>query len=1174
MTDSRTASRTARRPPLATCCLLLAIGPVVGLAISPVTGPLVGFCAAADGESGRPSDRQASDSPDPATAATVRAGSSGFAERRPFQLVPEDPAAPQFAAGPVLRTSAIIGDAQLNDVCHVGDSCWAVGERGVLLHSVDSGATWNAALIPFECSLQTVCFLTNRIGWAAGTRCDLNGPERQAVLLQTRDGGATWADLQAEGGESGRRSVEAPRTGAVSLRQIPGILRLQFFDLEEAAAVTLPVRSLNGATVFRTQDGGRWWYPVASDQATNDDHRPVWTSAAFLNANEGILAGEALTHGVVVSDQFITVGQPLATLRQIRGVSLAPDGTGWLVGDGGFLLVTADAGVTWKAVETPLSDHRNPLADFQAVGQKGAVVLLSGSPASLILRSADRGETWQSVRSGVHGEIRQFLFVEDSTVLALGTLGTILRSVDAGESWECVRSAGHRAGILNLVTDLRQASWELLAAESGDAGYRAVMVQLSPEARSHSTDSDSRSRLEALQAATQLGANAVVREWAFPRNQPELHLSRERLIAEWNRQSDGQLQRQLPLRLARLIRIWRPSVLVIESLGDEDAVADVLRRILPQAMKLAQVSDEQSAPLAELFLEPWTVQRVVTRCASDRATALTYHSSDLLERIGTTCGLVRLSATRPFGRAAADIVRPSRVSYEILEADDPSVTVPELFGGLTPPPGRDARRAVTPRSREELQTLQETARAAQLEQAAIAGHLSSASTENALTAHLQEIGTPLPPALALQQLLELAELCRRRDDIDGYTAVLQEIIRRFPGSVPAVAASETLFLCYSSMEIRRWRLEQIERRGQPEIGSGISRAALRESRPAPPGLAVPESSPEAEQSDAVGTGPGTVHPDLPSGALRPSGSLQPDVTRAAVVGFLDSSRDVTAMLMERWDQQAANALRLLQPKTPEDVSSAVILRQAANLRIAARSGEQNTLLAELAARTDSWSVYASAESQIAHGTATPPLPVINVRKAASRPWLDAALTDGCWEQAEEIFLSSETHPDEPEHSSALLLLSWDDDFLYLAGRIERLPDSGSIEPLAVDRDHDANHGSRDRVELELDLDRDYSTAFCFSIDETGCTRERCWQLNSWNPEWYAAAASDETTWRFECAIPLKHLDLRQTRAGDLWGVRLRRIAPGRLSQTLASPANTPFAADGTGLIRLIRSQKR
>ncbi len=1143
---------------------------------------LLQFLSAAAGQ--MPSEE--TPAPNPASLTTRRSPDVSEENEPPkldaVSLRPEDKSAQPFSNLPVQRTSDVSADVTLNDVCCVGPDCWAVGERGVIVKSSDGGRTWSSGLLPFECSLQTVCFLTNKLGWVAGTRFGASGNRRNlAVLLQTRDGGDTWSNI-VEDPTLVRKSInEGVSTSGVAVSELTGILKLSFFGLEDGVAISLPTPRLNNATLLRTGDGGRTWSPFSVDVP---DVR--FTTGAFLSSTDGVVGGEQMAHAAVVSEQAVVIGRPVPSLKRIRGISVSADGEGWIVGDGGFLLSTTNSGVTWKTVDTQTIPRIDQLADFRTVAQSGPIVLIAGAPGSCMLRSADRGLSWKVIPTDCAGEIRRLAFVDANTAIALGSLGTIIRSDDAGQTWSSVRSESHRAGLLIFATELEKSPWELVTAISGNAGVRTITAQLSPElnpahASGNNGISETQKELTALQVMSQLGANTIGAEWLFPRNRPNHVKSQSLLIEEWNRQTDGDLRRILPLRMARLIRMWRPSVVVVHSSSDEDAVAQLTAEILPEAMRIAAEENAGGSRLDSLMLKPWTVDRVVVRCMSDRTTPLTFRRTDLLDSCRTTIGLMlgrllpQLQYNSEVYGSDSTVELREKSCYELLGTGPETTTPAHLMFGLSRPLNSDARRNVPKYDSEDLQNLKQLAKNAELQNSALLGHMRLRQTQNSLIAELESLGEGLPPLLALEQLHELAEQNWRANEIDAFLAVLQEIIRRTPSAPEAYAAAEKLFLYYSSQEIRHYRIEQIQKRTNRK--GNVVRAGL----PGIPGIPQAVDSPLPAAATGFGSPgyPGTagVEPGIPQ-------AVTPKVEQATLVTFGQTSGQAQS-LMQQWDMQAEKSLQLLKLASAEGVSAEVLVRQAANERLAGRMGEYSALLAEAAGRKEAFSLYATAESQSVHGSITPAIHIASAQKVIRRPYLDAELTDLCWENATEIFLTSDQMASADAEARSLILLAWDDEFLYLAGRMEHSASGPVPEETALNRRHDENHGARDRFEVHLDTDRDFSTAFELCVDQTGRTSESCCRMKNWNPEWYVATKTDSQVWRFEMAIPVAAMTQTPPRAGDLWSVRMQRIIPGHLLHSLnvepsVQPAESGSAEtassgrDGRGMLRFIRSQPR
>lgn len=69
-------------------------------------------------------------------------------------------------------------------MARAGDRLVAVGERGVVLLSDDEGRHWRQASVPVSVTLTSLAFVDDKIGWAVG---------HGGVVLHSIDAGATWS---------------------------------------------------------------------------------------------------------------------------------------------------------------------------------------------------------------------------------------------------------------------------------------------------------------------------------------------------------------------------------------------------------------------------------------------------------------------------------------------------------------------------------------------------------------------------------------------------------------------------------------------------------------------------------------------------------------------------------------------------------------------------------------------------------------------------------------------------------------------------------------------------------------------------------------------------------------------------------------------------------------------
>src|SRR5436309_750451 len=88
------------------------------------------------------------------------------------------------------------------DVTRAGKRLIAVGERGVILVSEDSGRNWDQMSVPTSVTLTRAMFVTPEVGWAVG---------HFGTVLQTRDGGRTWV-----------RQLDGRKAAEMTLRYFQG----------------------------------------------------------------------------------------------------------------------------------------------------------------------------------------------------------------------------------------------------------------------------------------------------------------------------------------------------------------------------------------------------------------------------------------------------------------------------------------------------------------------------------------------------------------------------------------------------------------------------------------------------------------------------------------------------------------------------------------------------------------------------------------------------------------------------------------------------------------------------------------------------------------------------------------------------------------------------------------
>jgi photosystem II stability/assembly factor-like uncharacterized protein len=127
-------------------------------------------------------------------------------------------------------------------------------------------------------------------------------------------------------------------------------------------------------------------------------------------------------------------GLPATTWRSLRFVADAQHGV--VVGDGGLVYLSSDAGATWHAAATAPAALRGV-----SITPDGARIVAVGA-AGLVWRSSDAGTSFARVTTAAP-DLAAIGFIDDQPLMgwAVGAAGTILHTVDGGASFSPLTSS-------------------------------------------------------------------------------------------------------------------------------------------------------------------------------------------------------------------------------------------------------------------------------------------------------------------------------------------------------------------------------------------------------------------------------------------------------------------------------------------------------------------------------------------------------------------------------------------------------------------------------------------------------------------------------------------------------------------------------------------------------------
>jgi photosystem II stability/assembly factor-like uncharacterized protein len=1006
-------------------------------------------------------------------------------------------------------------DAELVDVTFVdAQRGWAVGDRGAIWNTVDGGRRWRAQRSGVDCRLESVQFLDAEHGWVVGGIQHPYTHTTRGVLLRTRDGGKTWA--QDKG------------------LLLPALKRVKFFSGNVGWAIGDPSAIFPGG-VFATENGGRTWTALAGVAS------PGWPAGDFADARAGAVASRSGTLAVVRHRQLEEVRTEPIGLGELRRMKLMADGTGWLVGDGGLVLMTADAGLTWSP---PLRDPADAVGDdfdWRALEVRGARIWIAGWPGTKVLHSADGGRSWELFSTGQSLPIDGLAFADNLHGWAVGALGTILATDDGGSTWQRQRSGGSRTALLAVYSAADAVPLELLSRLSANDGYLSAVELLN---RHDQEPGQERPLGEAERAKTAMvaaGASAAEMAWAFPLRQAGLGLSADQLVDGWDRANDGRGVERIEAHVVRQIRIWRPDVVLTHAASPrgDDPLGHVINQVVLRSVEQAGDGTRFPEQISRMGLDPWRVKKVFGSMPPGQIGSLNLNTAQVASRLGASLADY---ASGPRGLIADQYApAPASLGFALhVDTLPQGVGEHDFFSGLALHPGGDARRQFVETANQNIDLMKRVARRATNLKAILARPDATDVDQARFLAQVGELTDGLDDASAGQAIYQLAQQYHHAGRWTMAAETLNLLVDRHPQHPLAPAALVWLVQYWSSGEAA-WRAAQ--------------------SKPA--------DTLVASRVHAIELGPGAEHLPARGGAQKAVAEQSAEQSFAQPAARAERPAVAPALYATIETDRAARALaigKLLDQRNPAVGAEPTVRFPLAVAQ--RRQGEPRLTERQYAevARTrphDAWWASAVGEHWLAKPDDHPPKRVARVA-AGEKPRLDGRLDDEIWKKAQSLELKSALGDDA--EWPAVALLAYDREYLYLA--LDCRQAAGVVyESGDSPRPRDGDLTAHDRVDFYIDIDRDFATAYRLSIDHRGWTGEACWGDVTWNPTWYVASGGEKGRWTAEAAIPLHALDARPPAAKQVWALGIQRTVPGVGFQSWTTPAATSPVPQGFGYLR-------
>ncbi len=316
-------------------------------------------------------------------------------------------------AGVLERPATISSQGQRSvmlALAHAGKRTVAVGERGLILLSDDDGKTWRQAKVPVSITLTAVAFPTALQGWAVG---------HAGIVLHTIDGGASWTK-QLDGRrvaqlvEAAAKASADPAQLAVAQQFVADGPDKPFLDLHFDDASNGIVVGAYGM-VLHTADGGGSWQPL---MARLDNPKGLHLYAVASSANAIYVAGEQgfLARSDDAGKTFVRLAAPYG--GSFFTIAALPSGDIVIGGLKGNAFRSSDRGASFQR-----SGGFAPVSlSASAVAGNGDIVF--ANQAGQVYVSQDQGRTARPVdQPQAIVPISALLPAGDGQVIAAGLRG-------------------------------------------------------------------------------------------------------------------------------------------------------------------------------------------------------------------------------------------------------------------------------------------------------------------------------------------------------------------------------------------------------------------------------------------------------------------------------------------------------------------------------------------------------------------------------------------------------------------------------------------------------------------------------------------------------------------------------------------------------------------------------
>lgn len=257
--------------------------------------------------------------------------------------------------------------------------------------------------------LRAIHFADAETGWIGGSG---------GTLLKTSDGGESWRHV--------------PKFTSDTILEIVFTDKNTGWLLCERDVFNLGTKA--PTYLLKTKNGGETWVPVDFAEAG----RQRITKIFFAASGFGLAVGETgVLYGLEDDNESWKKLSAPSRYLMLDGV-FTDDLRGTIVGGGGTILFTEDAGASWNPAFVAGTDKTRLNSVFFINRRNGWAVGAGGK----IYQTINGGRFWRLQKSNTGKDLTDVFFINTAEGWAIGDAGTILHTTTAGNVWREVAAGG------------------------------------------------------------------------------------------------------------------------------------------------------------------------------------------------------------------------------------------------------------------------------------------------------------------------------------------------------------------------------------------------------------------------------------------------------------------------------------------------------------------------------------------------------------------------------------------------------------------------------------------------------------------------------------------------------------------------------------------------------------